>query len=101
MNSSKVIQFVSKRGFSSSLYNYTSKSNPRIYFTINKNGRNIGDLVFELYQNHVPRTVEQITTYVTGKNSTGATYEGTKIERGQPGFVLQGGEITEAGIETR
>ena len=70
------------------MFNYTSKTNPRIYFTVSKNGRNVGDLVFELYANHAPRTAEQIVTLATGKSSGGATYAGTKIDKGLPGFVL-------------
>ena len=101
MNSHKALQFLSKRAFSSSIYNYTASSNPKVYFTVSKNGRNLGDLVFELYQNHVPRTTEHILSYVTGSNTSGASYAGTKIEQGKPGFVLQGGNITDVEIDTR
>ena len=93
--------FVSRRGFAYNFYNYSSNSNPRVYFTVSKGGRNIGDLVFELYQNQVPRTVEHITSFVTGNNSSGASYSGTKLEKGQPGFVIQGGTIEGASIEQR
>lgn len=34
-----------------SLYNYSDKTNPRVFFTLSKNGQTLGDLVFELYRN--------------------------------------------------
>lgn len=90
--------FTTRRGFSYSLYNYTSKSNPKIYFTVSKDRRNVGDLVFELYQNHVPNTTEQVLSYVTGKNNSHASYAGTKLEKGTPGFVIQGGAIPDSTV---
>lgn len=55
MNSNKGLKqlmSVAKRSFS--LYNYTDKSNPHVFFTVSKNGHVLGDLVFELYRNHTP-----------------------------------------------
>ena len=49
MNSSKLVTqmiSMSKRGFSASLYNYGASSNPKVYFTVSKDGRTIGDMVF-------------------------------------------------------
>ena len=39
--------------------------------------------------------------YATGKNTAHASYQGTKIEKGHPGFVLQGGHIEDSGIDGR
>ena len=40
--------FFGKRSFGA-LYNYSCKSNPRVYFTLSRDGAKLGDLVFEVY----------------------------------------------------
>ena len=77
-----------------SLYNYTDKSNPRVFFTLSKNGENLGDVVFELYKNHVPNATENVISFATGNNDWNASYTGTVLDKGYPGIVLQGGRAT-------
>ncbi len=48
----KQLLAVPKRQFS--LYNYSDRSNPRVFLTLSKNGQTLGDLVFELYNKHAP-----------------------------------------------
>ena len=81
-----------KRTFAS-LYNYSAKSNPRVYFTVSRDGAKLGDLVFEVYANHVPRSAENFLSFVKG-NQLGS-YKGTTFSKGFPGIVLQGGRVSE------
>ena len=85
--------FFAKRCFSASLYNYTCKSNPRVYFTLSRDGAKLGDLVFEVYANHAPKTSENFLNFVKG--CAVGTYKGTAFTGGYPGIVLQGGRVTE------
>ncbi len=85
--------YLAKRMFSASLFKYSSPSNPRIYFTLTRDGNKLGDLVFEVYANHVPKSAENFLSFVNG-NSLGS-YKGTTFTKGFPGLVLQGGRVTE------
>ena len=84
---------LSKRSFGHALYNYSCKSNPRVYFTLSRDGNKLGDLVFEVYQNHAPRTAENFLNFVKGCSV--GSYKGTTFTGGFPGIVLQGGRVTE------
>ena len=88
-----MMSFVGKRQFS--LYNYRDAANPRVFFTLSKNGQPLGDLVFELYRNHTPSHAENVLSFATGDNKWKASYAGTQLNKGFPGIVLQGGSITE------
>ena len=85
---------IQKRAFSAALYNYSCTSNPRVYFTLSRDGNTLGDLVFEVYQNHAPRTAENFLAFVKGTSNLGS-YKGTTFTSGFPGIVLQGGRVTE------
>jgi cyclophilin family peptidyl-prolyl cis-trans isomerase len=85
--------FFAKRLFSASLYQYGSKTNPRVYFTLSRDGNRLGDLVFEVYANHVPKSAENFLSFVKG--NTLGSYKGTTFNKGFPGIVLQGGRVTE------
>jgi peptidylprolyl isomerase len=79
-----------------SLYSFSDRANnPRIFLTLSKNGQPLGDLVFELYKNHVPNAAENVLSFATGSNEWKATYAGTLLDKGLPGFVLQGGRASE------
>lgn len=77
---------VGKRQFS--LYNYSDRSNPRVFLTLSKNGQVLGDLVFELYRNQVPENADNFAAFATGNNSLGASYQGKVLDKGFPGIVL-------------
>lgn len=95
MNSNKGLKqlmTIAQRQFS--LYNYSDKANPRVFFTLSKNGQPLGDLVFELYKNHVPQATENVLSFATGSNDWKASYSGTLLDKGLPGIALQGGRAT-------
>ena len=83
--------YLQKRAFSAALYNYSSKSNPRVYFSLSRDGAKLGDLVFEVYQNHAPRTSENFLSFVNGCSV--GSYKGTTFTQGFPGIVMQGGRV--------
>ncbi|CDW72967.1 peptidylprolyl isomerase a [Stylonychia lemnae] len=89
----QLMSFVGKRQFS--LYNYRDTANPRVFFTVSKNGQPLGDLVFELYRNHTPQHAENVLSFATGDNKWKASYSGSLLNKGFPGIVLQGGRITD------
>jgi cyclophilin family peptidyl-prolyl cis-trans isomerase len=51
-------------------------------------------LVFELYRNHAPNATDNVIGFATGNNHLEASYKGTKLDKGFPGIVLQGGRVT-------
>ena len=82
---------ISKRGFSS-LYNYSSAANPRVYFTVASGEHQIGNLVFELYADKQPATVENFKTLLSGTND-GKSYVGSHFTKGHPGLGVIAGRI--------
>ena len=74
---------------------------PRVFFTVNVAGKDIGNLVFELYSDIVPKTAENFRALCTGekgKCSTDASkslhYKGSKFHRVITDFMAQGGDFT-------
>ena len=81
---------ISKRGFSS-LYNYSNSANPRIYLTVASGEHKLGDLVFELYSDKQPVTVENFKTLLQG--TADKSYIGTHFTRGMAGLGIVGGRV--------
>ena len=69
-------------------------SNPRVYFDIEQNTKPIGRMVFELYNNQVPKTAENFRSICAGDNPQGYTYANSHFHRIIDGFMAQGGDFT-------
>ena len=82
-----------KRAFSS-LYNYSSTSNPRVFLEVSKGDTALGRMVFELYKNHVPKTTANFEAIASGDNEDGLSYVGTPFHRVTKGFMAEGGDVT-------
>ena len=88
---------ISKRNFATgSLYSYTCASNPRVYLTVAQGEKKVGDLVFELYSERQPATVESFKALCEG--AEGNSYAGTEFHHGQAGFGISGGRIGEENV---
>jgi cyclophilin family peptidyl-prolyl cis-trans isomerase len=82
---------LSKRTFSA-IYNYSNAANPRVFLSVAAGQHKIGDLVFELYEDKQPATVENFKVLLKG-TSDGKSYIGSHIEKGMAGLGVIAGRI--------
>lgn len=77
----------------------TRPSNPRVFLDVEIGGASAGRVVVELFANVVPRTARNFRELATGHNARGAAgplrLKGTPFHRIVPGFMVQGGDVTE------
>ncbi|GMT34355.1 hypothetical protein PFISCL1PPCAC_25652, partial [Pristionchus fissidentatus] len=72
----------------------------RTFFDVTIDGREVGRVVFELYDELVPKTAEnfvKLCTGLVGKSATGGApmhYKGSTFHRVIKGFMIQGGDFT-------
>nr|AAZ66136.1 cyclophilin [Holosticha sp. WJC-2003] len=83
-----------------SIKQYSSPTNPRVYFDIEVDGKSKGRIVMELFKNITPKTAEnfrQLCTGEGGKSSRSGKnphYKGSVFHRVIKQFMMQGGDFT-------
>ena len=87
----KALANVSKRSFSS-IFKYTNASNPRVFLSVAQGGSPVGEMVFELYEDRQPATVENFRTLCEG------AYEGSAISSGMAGLGFNAGHLSEENL---
>ena len=78
----------------SSLNNYRDPKNPKVFLQVSRDGQPLGNMVFELYKNHCPKTAENFRSLCAGDNTKGYTYKKSHFHRIIGGFMAQGGDFT-------
>lgn len=78
---------------------WAPNTRPRTFFQIAINNKPEGFIEFELYDDIVPKTVENFRCLCTGEKGKGVygkplCYKGSVFHRIIPGFMLQGGDFT-------
>ncbi|CAE6456335.1 unnamed protein product [Rhizoctonia solani] len=74
--------------------------NPRVFFNFEADGQPLGRVIFELFRDEVPKTVENFRALATGEkglsqvSQTPLYYKGCIIHRSIANFMIQGGDFT-------
>ena len=77
----------------SSLFKYSDPSNPKVFLKIAKGDSEIGQLVFELYKNICPKTVNNFLKICSGENKNKICYKSSSFNKIISGFMAQAGRL--------
>ena len=66
---------------------YHDPSNPIAFMDVSRDGEQLGQMKFELFNSRVPKTVENFRQIITGENDLGYKYEKSTFFRIIGGFM--------------
>ena len=69
-----------------------TKTSSKCFFDLEVDGKELGRVVFTLFDDVVPKTAENFRQLCTGQNGFG--YKGSSFHRIIPNFMIQGGDFT-------
>ena len=67
---------------------------PRVFFDITHDGKALGRVTMELFDDVVPKTAENFRALCTGEKGQGLHYKNSTFHRIIPEFMCQGGDFT-------
>lgn len=73
-------------------FSTTSRNLSKVFFDLTINGEKQPRMVFDLFENEVPKTAENFRALCTGEKGFG--FKDSIFHRVIPGFMAQGGDIT-------
>ena len=82
---------VSRRAFSQ---NYGCPNNSKVFLQVSAGEKNLGKMVFQLYDNHNPQTTTNFKAFCASDHG----FTGTHFHRGTVGLGVEGGKIGEENV---
>ena len=73
---------------------YSHPANPNVFLDIARDGEFIGRLTIELFENFVPKTVDNFRALITGQNELEHSFKNNIFHRSTGGFLCNAGDIT-------
>ncbi|MFD2113850.1 peptidylprolyl isomerase [Thiorhodococcus fuscus] len=69
-------------------------ANPKVAMDVSIDGQPAGTITLELFADKAPKTAENFRALCTGEKGDGLDFAGSPFHRIIPGFMVQGGDIT-------
>merc|ERR1712038_1834849 len=92
----KVSMYGDKKSAEVNVVPNANGDNPHVFFDISQGDKKLGRIVMQLYVDITPKTAGNFKAICTGDNDDNLTYKNSIFHRVIKGFMIQGGDITNA-----